>query len=195
MKFTYTREQRKPKASISVKDKKSSGVAYINGDEAAKPFAMCFRGKADKPNAYYTFKTTDRRNAFIAEFFAATQEIEKRRAENRKERTIAPRGVEVGDVLRSMWGYDQTNIDYYQVTALVGDKMVEVREICCEREETGFMQGKSVPAINKFKGEPMRRVCRNGSVKIDNVCSASLMPYKVVASAKIYASSNWTAYA
>ena len=29
-------------------------------------------------------------------------------------------GLKVGDVLRSSWGYDQTNVDYYEVVELVG---------------------------------------------------------------------------
>lgn len=40
--------------------------------------------------------------------------------------------LEVGDILTSSWGYDQTNVDFYQVERLAGKTMVEVREIAAQ---------------------------------------------------------------
>ena len=38
-------------------------------------------------------------------------------------------GVVVGDVFSASWGYDQTNVDFFQVIALVGAESVRVREV------------------------------------------------------------------
>lgn len=38
-------------------------------------------------------------------------------------------GVEVGDIFSASWGYDQTNVDFFQVIALVGESSVRVREV------------------------------------------------------------------
>lgn len=38
-------------------------------------------------------------------------------------------GVKVGDVFESSWGYEQTNVDFFQVVALVGESSVRVREV------------------------------------------------------------------
>lgn len=38
-------------------------------------------------------------------------------------------GVKVGDIFCSSWGYEQTNVDFFQVIALVGEKSVRVREV------------------------------------------------------------------
>lgn len=38
-------------------------------------------------------------------------------------------GVKVGDIFRASWGYDQTNNDFFQVVALVGESSVRVREV------------------------------------------------------------------
>ena len=35
-------------------------------------------------------------------------------------------GLKVGDYLESSWGYDQTNVDFYKVVALVGKTMVSI---------------------------------------------------------------------
>ena len=38
-------------------------------------------------------------------------------------------GVKVGDYFSASWGYDQTQVDYFQVIALVGETSVRVREV------------------------------------------------------------------
>lgn len=38
-------------------------------------------------------------------------------------------GVQVGDIFSSSWGYEQTNVDFYQVIELVGETSVRVREV------------------------------------------------------------------
>lgn len=51
-------------------------------------------------------------------------------------------GVKVGDIFHASWGYDQTNNDFFQVVALVGEQSVRVREVnpvCMKSEATGPM--------------------------------------------------------
>ena len=38
-------------------------------------------------------------------------------------------GVKLGDLFYSSWGYDQTNVDFFQVVELVGTSSVRVREV------------------------------------------------------------------
>ena len=38
-------------------------------------------------------------------------------------------GVKVGDIFSASWGYEQTNNNFFQVIALVGEKSVRVREV------------------------------------------------------------------
>ena len=38
-------------------------------------------------------------------------------------------GVQVGDIFSASWGYDQTNVDFFQVIKLVGNCSVRVREV------------------------------------------------------------------
>ena len=55
----------------------------------------------------------------------------------------------VGDILVSSWGYDQTNVQWYQVVG-VTPKSVKIREIKGRVQETGFMSGESVPIPDAF---------------------------------------------
>jgi len=47
------------------------------------------------------------------------------------------------------WGWEQTNIDFYQVLD-VGKNTITMVEICSRLEETGFMQGKRTAIKNQF---------------------------------------------
>ena len=39
-------------------------------------------------------------------------------------------GVKVGDVFEASWGYEQTNVNFFQVIELVGKKSVKLIEVC-----------------------------------------------------------------
>lgn len=52
--------------------------------------------------------------------------------------------VKVGDIYVSHWGYDQTNVDYYQVMQ-VKSKTAVLNQIGCKRTYTGPMNGTCVP--------------------------------------------------
>ena len=45
-------------------------------------------------------------------------------------------GVKIGDIFSYSWGYEQTNVNYFQVVALKGTKQVIIREISYETAET-----------------------------------------------------------
>lgn len=65
--------------------------------------------------------------------------------------------VSVGDVFVSSWGYEQTNVTFYQVISLHGKKTVTVRRISAESEYTGSMTGFKTPVLNDFTGEGFKR--------------------------------------
>ncbi len=72
----------------------------------------------------------------------------------------------VGDILYDSWGYEQTNLEWYQVvgTTKLG---VKVRRIAHNYEATGKMQGKETPVKGEFTSEKVETfritVCADGS--------------------------------
>lgn len=46
-----------------------------------------------------------------------------------KTETVNKFGVQVGDIFSASWGYEQTNVDFFQVVALVGAQSVRVRQV------------------------------------------------------------------
>lgn len=55
----------------------------------------------------------------------------------------------VGDILYSSWGYDQTNIDFFQVVKAT-DKSVWIREIEGIKEPKGHLHGEVTALKDKF---------------------------------------------
>lgn len=86
--------------------------------------------------------------------------------------------MKVGDILYSDWGYEQTNIDFYEVVKAT-EKTVTVRKIESRKTHTGDMTGTAEPEPGAFKGEPMRRkVLEFSGIEIISICSyANARPY------------------
>lgn len=59
-------------------------------------------------------------------------------------------GVQVGDIFRASWGYDQTNNDFFQVIALVGESSVRVREVYPELISSEAVSGMSEDRVFKM---------------------------------------------
>lgn len=178
-----------PKGSVKVCDKLSDAVAYIYASKTGKPCASIFFGKQSKPVARFAFRNEAERAKHVAEYFSRKQAHDARIKSGRDD-DKKPHTLQLGQVLSASWGYDQTNIDYYQVTRVVSDRTVEVRKIRRDSRDTGWagsMTGDCLPREDDFCSEPMtRRASANNVVKIDDVRRAFPWNGRV---------DNWTAYA
>ena len=170
----------------------------IWGTTSGKVAAIAYGGKRCKHDWHYSFSDTQALQRRIEDLVAGYEAAAKRKAELRAERN-GPHNVQVGDVFVCSWGYDQTNIDYYQVTRVMG-AMVEVREIARQSEQTEWLQGNCVPAPGKFIGKSMRKkisVWRDEpSFRVNSFSSAyHIKPVAVIEGKPIFQASSWTAYA
>jgi hypothetical protein len=173
MKHVFPREFYVPKGAIKVADKNSDAVAYVyEGKRAAgaggKPFygVVVFAGKAQKPVSHYSYGTAEKRNQYVAGFFEGRKQHAERVAKDRAERS-KPHTYQVGDILVSSWGYEQTNIDFYQVTA-VTPSTLKLRALKQERDATGWERGTCMPIRDAFIGEKetTHRVSGGNSVRV-----------------------------
>ena len=62
-------------------------------------------------------------------------------------------GVKVGDICSASWGYEQTNNDFFQVIALVGEKSVRVREVNPPIVRRDPVSGMAEDRVYKITGE------------------------------------------
>lgn len=185
--FTLPRESYIPKGSAKVCDKLSDAIAYVYTNAKDKPAAAVFYGKQAKPVSHVYYRDEARRASHVAELFAARRAHDAMVAERRSEEKSFAHSVQVGDIFSTCWGYDQTNVEFFEVTKLIGSKMCELREIACASDEQGGPQERIVPQSGAYlaprhdgddQGLPIRRLIQKGyngapHIKICDVRSAS----------------------
>jgi hypothetical protein len=183
-------------------DHKDLGIAVYTRDGETLG-GMCFVGKAIKPTWFYRFKSVEQRNKEIEQTFARVQAKLDRKAQEKakKSEAMLNHGVVAGDVFRCSWGYDQTNIDYYEVISVTG-KTATICRIGCLSEETGFLQGQSVPQLGAFIGKPKKKLIQKRSVDSEAYLTMNsystafkMQPIAQVGNKPVYEASHWTAYA
>jgi hypothetical protein len=162
-----------------------------------KIVAMAFAGRASKPLWHYIFGSAERLAEKIQSSVKGLEHHKAIVAERRKARS-APHGLVGGEIFRTSWGYEQTNVEYYEVVGVSG-QMIELREIAQSREEEGYLFGKTKPMPGMFIGEAFsRRVSMVGgspSVKIHQSATAYYEQPIVMSSGKpVYKERYWTSY-
>jgi hypothetical protein len=91
--------------------------------------------------------------------------------------------MKTGDILYSSWGYDQTNIDFYEVMKATA-KTVTVRQIESSKKRSGFMSGTATPIQGAY-------VERRGEIKelrrkVNNFWNREFISITDYASAYLY---------
>jgi hypothetical protein len=108
------------KGSVKVADKLSDAVAYLYTSIRGKPSATVFFGKQSKPVADYCFRSDDERTKHVTELFHRRRAHAEKVKANREEDKAFEHSVQVGDIFRTCWGYDQTNVEFFEVVEVRG---------------------------------------------------------------------------
>lgn len=180
----YTQGYRK----VSLKGVKA--VVYIQ--EVSNRFIVkAFKGRAKKPVFHIAYKTAKERLEKVKTWHLALLKHETWK----KEKRNTPNELKVGDVLSASWGYEQTNVDYYQVTKLIGKTMVVVRELKQKRSYESGDSGRCIPLVGQFtdKEETKHRVSNGINIKIGNTRASKEEP-ELVAGIPVYKGSSWSSY-
>lgn len=126
---------------------------------------MAFSGRANKPMIHKAYFNEEQRKQAFWNIIENTRSSKIRKEEG-KERQTQATTLEVGDILDSSWGYEQTNVDFYQVTAVVGKRTIKIRKISHEMVEGSMishgMACDVVPVKDSFIGEEITKVVTCG---------------------------------
>jgi hypothetical protein len=117
---------------------------------------------------YYTYKSIAdisarimRMNLFVDKFIEEQKAQISKKAEAKsalqKLRQEVKNPFEVGQILYKTWGYEQTNVNFYQVISVKG-KTVILRELEQQRTEKGYMYGTTMPIKDSFNGGEFKRI-------------------------------------
>lgn len=147
-----------PKGAVKVAAKNSPAFVYIF-ESAGQPCARAFPSeKAINPVWKYRFRSLAEREKCVREFFASQAARAARKAEAAAKKAAYVHDYKPGQILKGSWGYDQTNVDYFEVVGVKG-KMLEIRELQQARKGDGFGgSSKCVPLPGSFASEEIYRV-------------------------------------
>lgn len=172
--------ERNPTAQVEVMADAGITVIRYSGAKTGKPAAAVYSGKSENPLWDYFFGNENSREQYIAD------QVEKSKAAMsvRQERAQAKRefqhDLKDGDILYSSWGYDQTNINFYEVIGVVG-KQVLIREVESKvvRQERGADYVVPVPGHFTSRSKPLKKIPQKGYrdqayVKVDTSQNAYL---------------------
>lgn len=175
-----------PAGSVKVADKKSDAVAYlyeVKRGERVDFVAVAYHGKAGKADWHFRYASAAAREAKVKSHFEWRQAVaaaKVERAEVIKAKRAAGHKLEVGHILVCSWGYEQTQVDFYQVVRLVGKASVALVKIpAVAMEASGPMSDRVMPGGSEelASGEEIiKRVSAydGASVKLNSYSSAYL---------------------
>jgi len=141
-------------------------LVYTWFEEGKGYYLLVYGGRRMRPDAYRRYRTEETRDANRDEYLKRYRE----RAEQAEREKALANPLKVGDLLRCSWGYEQTNVDYFQVVKAT-KRSVTLREIAAKSVgATGPMSDRCAPEKDNFVGEPMskrvRVYLRNGEPQV-----------------------------
>lgn len=97
-------------------------------NEKGKPFLRVYRGDSGKPVSHYYYLSEVSRQDAVERLRKFADRREKTMTDRKEARKNLVNPFKVGDILESSWGYDQTNVDFYEVVG-VTNKSVKIEKI------------------------------------------------------------------
>lgn len=140
-------------------------------EKDGKPIVMGFAGRRTKPDFYYRFSTRERMTEYLNNW-RKNLEARDEQVKKRQQERLAPTTLKKGDVLYGTWGYDQTNVDFYEVISVLGSRMIEIQEVKSRFVDwDGGPNAHSMPCIGEYQGKVMQKIVSNDRVRINSYLS------------------------
>jgi hypothetical protein len=130
--------------------------------------AIGFTGRSNKPFFYNFYGTWDLMIENIEYHIKNVRDKAERKARRKAldewEAKELLEETKPGDIFVSSWGYDQTNIDFYQVVKVSGKSIIfrPIEQI--HVRDTGFMSEAVIAKKNAFTGDSFRKVVKSSYI-------------------------------
>ena len=162
------------KKSESVENYKDQILIFKYNNPKNLPCAAIFFKRDKKPSYHYSFNNVLQRDEFISQK-EKSADNDAERAELSKQKAIEEaEKMNIGTILYSDWGYEQTNIDFYIIVERSGVS-VTLQEIGGIRKYSSDMSGTVTPDTTKKIGEPFKkRINKYGNISLTSYSGAYL---------------------
>ena len=152
---------------------KEGYILTINdGSDGSKPTAVLNRiskrSKAGYKKVFgYRFRDMKRLEEYCTEYYnkivKLNQEAQNQKIKKKEQDIIDRDNVKVGDIFYYSWGFEQTNVEFYQVTSKKGKASITIRPIYSETVESLGWASESCRACpNDFIGDSEETVRLSG---------------------------------
>ena len=141
---------------------------YIYNSTSGKPAAIGWNGSRQvKPAFRHSFRSEADREAHVKAFIRKAQEDAAKKAKLEAENKAHT--FQVGDILSGSYGYEQTNVHFYEVVA-ISPAFLTVRELKKSVIPTSDATTKEMPIPGDYDGPAMRRkIWRDGAWVTDTL--------------------------
>lgn len=152
-------------------------VFYPTVISGGKHLAMGFHGKAAKPDFHYSFKTEQERDAYVDRYFDNLAANRKRKEEYKASAKLHAQAflesLKPGVILSDSWGYEQTQVEFYQVVERKGSK------VCIQEMGAVTVPGSEGRDCRRVMpgaafGPKIWKVVRGQSIKIESCIALTL---------------------
>jgi len=169
--FTFPRETYVPK---EVRDQppmvpEGTDLAIWSYEVQGVPYGICFVGKQSKPLWNYRFRNEAERQRRIDETVKDRKSALESKQKTLQERRDYQHDHKVGDIFRTSWGYDETHVEFYEVTEVRGKDLIlrEIAKDIVKTDDMGTYQS-VIGVPGRFIGPPQRvRPNPHGSLRVD----------------------------
>ena len=105
----------------------------VNYDYKDRPAVIMFDGSSTKPK-HIVFRNEEQRGEWIENYKENHDKHEAYKQSVRDARKTKP-VIEVGQLFRRSWGYDQTNVNYYKIVEKLSDHYAMMVEVAYDHIE------------------------------------------------------------
>lgn len=191
-----------PKGAVKIADKKSDAIAYLysfSRRERSQLGVVIYFGNQSKPVAHFTMANPKSREATIVDYFGRRQAHCDYRARQAASRKNWVNDYKVGEIVNTNWGYEQTNVEFFEIVAVRGKK-VTIREIAATSYDVGemTMTSKVAPLPGDYIGAPMDKLATVQGIKTGrhaHTLATRTAFTETVPGLKVYGASHVSSYA
>lgn len=158
---------------VKIERKDISAVVFFETLETGRVVLMAFAGKRSKPDVHVLYETQGEATKDADEFFKRIEYAINYKTHRANEalvrRSYLKGDYKVGDLFVSSWGYDQTQVDFYQIVEKNGYR-VTLRKIAAEQVpgSAGNQHDQARAVRDAFVGEPFTRMITQYGIRRDS---------------------------
>lgn len=143
-----------PENSRAVPYERIAAVVHLYVSKDGRPTALAYKGTARKPAFHIRFRTEEALLEYVRNWVERHIAHEQARQAELVAKRDETHTLTVGAVLVSSWGWEQTNVDFFEVVRVVSPKTVRLRQIAANLNEDdtpgGAMAGYKMPVPGTF---------------------------------------------